>query len=53
MDKKDVTHDKRNLVLKKGVEFECVDRFCYLGDMISAGGGADFFIPNKSEMCLE
>jgi hypothetical protein len=24
-----------------GVEFECVDRFCYLGDMIDAGGGAE------------
>jgi len=47
-------HDKRNLVLKNGVEFECVDTFCYLdvefectdkfwylGDMISVGGGAD------------
>jgi len=29
-------------MLENGVEFESVDRFCYLGDMISAGGGADF-----------
>jgi len=33
--------DKRNLVLENGVQFECVDRFCYLGDMINAGGSAD------------
>lgn len=32
--------DKRNLALESGVEFECVDKFCYLGDMIGAGGGA-------------
>jgi len=38
---KNAMHDKRNLVLKNGEEFECVDRLCYLGDMISAGGGAD------------
>ena len=38
---KDSKHDKRNLGLRNGVEFECVDRFCYLGDMVSAGGGAD------------
>ena len=28
-------------MLDSGVEFECVDRFCYLGDMIGAGGGAE------------
>ena len=31
---------KTSLRLDTGVEFECVDRFCYLGDMISANGGA-------------
>jgi len=40
--RKDITYDKRNLMAENGVEFECVDRFCYLGDMSSAGGGADF-----------
>ena len=23
------------------MEFECVDRFCYLSDVIEAGGGAE------------
>jgi hypothetical protein len=32
---------KASLVLETGVEFECVDRFCYLGDMTEAGGGAE------------
>src|SRR5207249_11024987 len=36
-----VLQDKAKLVLDRGVEFECVDRFCYLGDMIGASGGAD------------
>ena len=34
-------HHKASLMLEAGVEFECVDRFCYLGDMIGAGGGAE------------
>ena len=29
-------HHKSSLMLETGVEFECVDRFCYLGDMIEA-----------------
>src|SRR6187399_1793910 len=33
--------DKKSMVLDQNVEFEFVDRFCYLGDMISAGGGAE------------
>src|SRR5206468_3840554 len=33
-------NDKSSLRLDTGVEVECVDRFCYLGDMISANGGA-------------
>jgi len=28
-------------VLEQGVEFDQVDKFCYLGDMIEAGGGAE------------
>ena len=27
--------------LDDGSKFECVDKFCYLGDMLSAGGGAE------------
>jgi len=38
---KDSEHEKRSLVMNTGVEFECVDRFCYLGDKIGAGGGAE------------
>ena len=34
-------HHKASLMLETDVEFECVDRFCYLGDMIGAGGGAE------------
>ena len=37
----DTKKDKKGLVLDQNVEFESVDRFCYLGDMISAGGGAE------------
>src|SRR6188768_1275343 len=37
----DTKNDKKGLVLDQNVEFESVDRFCYLGDMISAGGGAE------------
>jgi len=37
-----VIHDKINSVLENGVEFEFVYRFCYLGDMISIGSGANF-----------
>ena len=28
-------------MLDQNVDFEFVDSFCYLGDMISAGGGAE------------
>src|SRR4029077_10651902 len=36
--------NKRSLQLDTGVEFECVDKFCYLGDMIGAGGGVELAI---------
>ena len=46
--------DKKSLVLDQNAEFEFVDRFCYLGDMISAGGGADLSSQmNESQMCME
>ena len=35
------TSNKANTVLQQGVEFEQVDKFCYLGDMFQNGGGAD------------
>ena len=34
-------HHKASLMLETGVELECVYRFCYLSDMIEAGGGAE------------
>ena len=34
-------HHKASLMLETSVGFECVDRFCYLGDMIEAGGDAE------------
>jgi len=39
--KHDVVPDKQSVMLEDAVEFECVDRFCYLGDMISESGGAE------------
>ena len=39
--KHDAVHEERSLVMDAGVKFENVDRFCYLGDMIGAGGGAE------------
>ena len=42
-----------NTVLEKEVllgavgSLECVDKFCYLGDMISCGGGADDAVRNR------
>ena len=33
--------EKKNTVLHQGVEFEQVGKFCYLGDMLQNGGGAD------------
>jgi hypothetical protein len=31
----------QQLLLEDGQELECVEKFCYLGDMIGAGGGAE------------
>ena len=31
----------KELVLGEDGKLECVDRFCYLGDMIGAGGGVE------------
>jgi len=35
-----VQRRKQSVSLEQNVELECVDEFCYLGDMIGAGGGA-------------
>jgi hypothetical protein len=32
---------KESVSLEKDVSFECVDEFCYLGDMVGCGGGAE------------
>jgi hypothetical protein len=34
------TGKRKSVQLEQNVTFECVDEFCYLGDMIGAGGGA-------------
>ena len=31
----------QQISLEVGQDLECVDKFCYLGDMIAAGGGAE------------
>ena len=31
---------KENLLLLSGTSVDCVEEFCYLGDMLSSGGGA-------------
>ena len=30
---------------------ECVENFCYLGDMIGSGGGSEEAAKGQSEMC--
>src|ERR1700761_8809480 len=48
-----VSDGHSNTVLEKEVllgavgSLECVDKFCYLGDMISCGGGADDAVRNR------
>lgn len=37
--RRDLINDKRELVLGPSSTLEVVDRFCYLGDVIGAGGG--------------
>ena len=31
---------KENLLLSNGTSVDCIEEFCYLGDMPSSGGGA-------------
>src|SRR3981081_2243965 len=33
--------EQKHLLLKDGSELECVSKFCYLGDMLGIGGGAE------------
>ena len=35
------TAEKQNIKLAEDATLECVNKFCYLGDMIGAGGGAE------------
>jgi hypothetical protein len=39
--KEEITDTEKNMDLGNGVSLELVDKFCYLGDMLSADGGAD------------
>ena len=39
--KKEYGSEAKFVELDDGSKFECVDKFCYLGDMLSAGGGAE------------
>ena len=34
-------HEENKKILLDSIEYEVVDQFCYLGDMLSAGGGAE------------
>ena len=44
---------KKEVALGQDGKFETVERFCYLGDMIGSGGGAEEALQNKSKMRLE
>ena len=35
------TEGQQQISLGHGQSLECVEKFCYLGDMIGAGGGAE------------
>ena len=34
-------HEENKKILLDSIEYDVVDQFCYLGDMLSAGGGAE------------
>jgi hypothetical protein len=55
IDKQDTGNDKTYLALDKDAKFELVDRFCYLGELIGAGGGAvggGVSFKDESQMCM-
>ena len=39
--------EKSQFKLSSGVALECVDKFCYLGDMIGRGGGVEEAVRNR------
>ena len=39
VDPEGVSEVPRKISLEDGQDLECVEEFCYLGDMIGAGGG--------------
>ena len=43
---------KKKILLESGESIECVEEFCYLGDMLSCGGGAGE-ASRVSQVCLE
>ena len=43
---------KEFIALEVGASVECVNKFCYLGDMLGSGGGADD-ASRMSHMCME
>ena len=46
-----VTVEAKYVQLGDAGKLECVDRFCYLGDMLCSGGGVGVF-KNQSKVCL-
>ena len=41
VDPEGVSEVPRKVSLEDGQDLECVEEFCYLGDMIGAGGGLE------------
>ena len=42
----------KEVVIEPNVKLECVTKFCYLGDTLGAGGGAEEAARSQSGMCL-
>ena len=48
----DESGKKDNLLMENGQSVECVEACCYLGDMLSSGGGAEE-AASEDQVCLE
>jgi len=46
------TAEIKDVEIEVNEKLECVDRFCYLGDMIGAGGGAEEASKSKGQNVL-